>query len=142
MIHKIACATDGSHSAEKAVDFAATLAQQCAVHVDFVVVNTATREKIRSTAGWRSEELSTAQAQSKRDLDYARQAAEKKHVEFGLHETEGRDIAETVITFAEANDCDHIVVGSAGRKGLAGILLGSVARSVVTHAHCPVTVVR
>lgn len=142
MIEKILCATDGSHSAEKAVGFAASMARQCAVPMDFVVVNTATTEKIESTAGWNSEEWTAAEAQSKHDLDYARQAAEKNNVSAGLHEAEGRDIAGTIVAFAETNGCNHIVVGSAGRRGLAGILLGSVAQSVVTHAHCPVTVVR
>ena len=142
MIEKILCATDGSHSARKAVDFAASLGAACGVHVAFVVVNTVTEEKLRTTAGWSSEELRVAQAQIRGELDHAREVAEKAGADFSLHEAEGRNVAETIVTFARSEGCDHIVVGSAGRSGLVGALIGSVARGVVIQAACPVTVMR
>jgi nucleotide-binding universal stress UspA family protein len=44
----------------------------------------------------------------------------------------------------EADECnaDLIVVGSHGRTGLKRLIMGSVAQSVVAHAHCSVEVVR
>jgi nucleotide-binding universal stress UspA family protein len=43
---------------------------------------------------------------------------------------------------AESETAELVVVGSHGRSGLKAALLGSVSRHVVSHAACPVVVVK
>ena len=41
-----------------------------------------------------------------------------------------------------AQEADLVVVGSRGRGGFVGLLLGSVSQQIIQHAPCPVVVVR
>ena len=49
---------------------------------------------------------------------------------------------QEIIELARKKKCDLIVMASHGRRGLAGLLLGSETAKVLTHAKVPVLVIR
>ncbi len=51
-------------------------------------------------------------------------------------------VAETILEVASTWQSDVIVMGSRGLGRLQGALLGSNSQKVVSHAHCPVLIVR
>lgn len=50
--------------------------------------------------------------------------------------------AGEIVRLAEEAQCDLIVMGTHGRRGLSRLLLGSVAEEVMRHAPCPVLTVK
>lgn len=50
-------------------------------------------------------------------------------------------VYEAILRVARAHGCDLIVMASHGRRGLAGLLIGSETLRVLTHATIPVLVV-
>jgi nucleotide-binding universal stress UspA family protein len=69
--------------------------------------------------------------------------AEKKGVKARpkTSETIG-SVVQTITDYAVAEKIDLIVMGTRGMGGFKKMLLGSVSSGVVTHAYCPVLVVR
>jgi nucleotide-binding universal stress UspA family protein len=49
---------------------------------------------------------------------------------------------EGILRAARSRKCDLIVMASHGRRGLAGLLLGSETTKVLTHSKTPVLVCR
>lgn len=50
--------------------------------------------------------------------------------------------AEQILQLAEKNNIDLIVLTTKGRSGLARVIVGSTAESIMRHASCPVLSVR
>jgi nucleotide-binding universal stress UspA family protein len=50
--------------------------------------------------------------------------------------------AEAIIKVADAQKSDLIIMGSRGLGRLTGLMLGSTSQKVVSHAPCPVLIVR
>lgn len=140
---KILCATDGSHQSEKAITYAIEFAKKCGSTLTFLTVDSLSAEQAAQTYFWDSKLLEAGDALVHTELASASRAAAVAGLEgAACVTTNGRNPADAIVAYAEANGFDHIVLGSAGHTGLNRLMLGSVAHAVVTKAHCPVTVVR
>lgn len=83
-----------------------------------------------------------AKARADKYLAFVRGAAEEAGVTCDtICETSDHPY-DAILKTADARKCDLIVMTSHGRKGLAGVLLGSETRKVLTHAKTPVLIVR
>jgi nucleotide-binding universal stress UspA family protein len=51
-------------------------------------------------------------------------------------------VENAILNCAESENVDLIVIGTRGRSGFRGMLLGSVASAVLSYARCPVMIVR
>ena len=54
----------------------------------------------------------------------------------------GVRLPQAILEAAQRHGCDLIVMASHGRRGLAGLLLGSETQHVLTHGKIPVLVLR
>jgi nucleotide-binding universal stress UspA family protein len=53
-----------------------------------------------------------------------------------------REASSGLISFAMANQIDHIVIGTGDKRGLSRLFLGSVATDVAARAPCTVIIAR
>ena len=77
-----------------------------------------------------------------RYLGVIEKAASTAGVPFEGVTVTGEFPAQAILEMAATRKCDLIVMASHGRRGLAGVLLGSETQKVLTHAKGPVLVCR
>jgi nucleotide-binding universal stress UspA family protein len=75
-------------------------------------------------------------------LAKAKGAFESRKIRCDTAAVTGASPWETIIAAAKGRKCDLIVMASHGRRGLAGVLLGSETTKVLTHSKTPVLVCR
>lgn len=87
----------------------------------------------------RSDLKAATQTMLEAALDTVRETVDFSEIQVEPVVVEGHP-GERLIALSK--DADLVVVGSRGRGGFVGVLMGSVTTHVVNHAHCPVVVVR
>lgn len=144
MFKKILVPTDGSQLAHKAAEFAAELAKiHGAKVVGLYVIDPFPYIGIgdASAVGLQAY-LAEAQVAARQALDDIRKSCETHEVPFDGDTIERNVTYEGILDTAQAEECDLIVMGSHGRKGMQALILGSVAQKVLTFSQMPVLIVK
>jgi nucleotide-binding universal stress UspA family protein len=139
MIDTVVVATDGSASAERAVEVAADLAAKfdAAVHALYVIDQgdvEGTPEDVRPEV---AEALTVAGEEA---IEFVREAAgDAADISTALR---NGDPAIEICSYAREVEADVVATGTRGRHGEHSFLLGSVAEAVVRQSDIPVLTVR
>jgi nucleotide-binding universal stress UspA family protein len=142
MVKTIAVGTDGSDTAQKAVDFALDMAERYGAKVVFASAYVPVSEsRLR-----KEQEDAPADIQwsinPSEEVDETLRNVEEQAKERGLDytsEARNGDPSDVLVAIAADNDVDVIVVGN---KGMHRRILGSVPNTVSHNAPCSVMIVK
>lgn len=148
MYTNILVATDGSKLSAKAVKTACALAKATGAKLtgfyampQFPAPIYAEGAAYGNMAG-RARYEATVKSHADTVLQDVTKAAAKAGVASDVVAQTSEQPYEAIIKAAKRNRCDLIVMASHGRRGLAGLVLGSETQKVLTHTDTPVLVVR
>lgn len=147
MFKNILVPTDGSELSGGTVRRAVTFAREAGAQIVFfyaqpdfpmpiygegALIDPTTPEQFAQAAASEAEAI----------LSQARSVAEASGVTATTDTTVNEVPYEAIIDAANRHGCDLIFMASHGRRGLAGLLLGSETQKVLTHSKVPVLVYR
>ena len=145
-IKKILIPLDFSKTSLKALDHAAYLAKRCDAGITLLHIPESL--SVTSNSGFfdppdfhEEYEKSITDQSNTRLREIAAQLKKK-----GINKVDTMTIIgnpkKEILNVSKKIKADLIVMGTHGRTGLARLVIGSVARNILNHAHCSVLIVR
>ena len=142
MVQTVAVGTDGSGTADKAVEFAIDMAARYEARIVFISAYVPVREsRLQREARDAPEDLQWT-INPAEDVDATLRECEERAEAKGLRwasEAREGDPAKILVDLAASNDADVLVIGN---KGMQRKLLGSVPNTVSHTAPCSVMIVK
>jgi nucleotide-binding universal stress UspA family protein len=142
MVRTVAVGTDGSGTADKAVEFAIDLAARYEARIVFISAYVPVRESRLARERTDAPEDLQWTINPAEDVDATLRACEERAEQRGLRwasEAREGDPAKILVELAASNDADILVIGN---KGMQRRVLGSVPNTVSHHAPCSVLIVK
>lgn len=140
MFKNILVAVDGSKFSDAAFDAAADLAQKYSARLIVIHVFQGSSGRITVVSGV-NEDVSKSVGQEV-VKSYERRLQSRKDLKKVKILLKKGDAASRIIETANSEQAELVVLGSRGRGGFKGLLLGSVSLKVANHVKCPVYIVR
>jgi nucleotide-binding universal stress UspA family protein len=141
VMKEILIATDGSPSAQEAVQLGLEIAEEQGADVDVVHVVPALDVPPAAGFGWTPAIPHEVTEHDRAPLNEASELAAGRGIEARTTVLTGAP-ADKIVAYADSIDAELIVVGSRGHGAIASTLLGSVSRRVLHEARRPVLIVR
>ena len=150
MVRHLLVPIDGSELSDAAVRAALALAKQSGARVTFFHVQPSYYGRVDVAIYGEglvldpalSEQFSQANARfAATILEKALDQAKTEGVEASSDTCVSPLVHEAILEAAQRLGCDLIAMASHGRRGLAGLLIGSETQRVLTHARLPVLVI-
>ncbi len=147
MFKKILLATDGSASAQKSAEAAAEIAQK--FEGQLLVLHVFNPVLAPAPMAGAAELPASYEQDTKRYSKNVQSEVEQQmnnllseyDVEYTMRWELGHPL-ERIVSVAQEEQTELIVMGSRGLGTFKSLLLGSISDGVVYHAHCPVLIVR
>lgn len=137
---RILVATDFKSEAETATEFAGLLAKHFSSKLTVAHVldlSLATRSE-SAVPGWPLDKMRHDSAESmERTLNQLTDQGLNVHSQ----QIESHNPAASVVSLAQTNEADILVIGTSSRHGLNKLVLGSCAEGIIHHAKCPVVTI-
>ncbi|EEP74610.1 hypothetical protein MCAG_04937 [Micromonospora sp. ATCC 39149] len=105
-----------------------------------VLVHVATADDARPVPSEVEEAGAVSRAESANLLDATAAEVTAAHPDLAVERRPVRAAKPERVLIELSGDAALVVVGSRGRGGFSGLVLGSVSQALVQHAHCPVLV--
>ena len=134
---KLLLATDGSESAQAAIQEAINIAKVCSNKL-FVISVVEVNPEYEALA---PQVVEKAENEAREHLDSVKVRAEKEGITCETIAHQGEEPFNFIVDEAKIKKADMIIMGSHGRTGLKRLMMGSVTARVIGHAPCKVLVV-
>ncbi len=145
MFKRILLPTDGSEQSQRAILAGISFAKDLGAGVIGLAVVpkfhtfTYKTEMLEET---KEEFAIDSQQRAAKHLEFVLEAAREAGVDCTTVQATSDDPYQEIISTARDRQCDLIVMGSHGRRGIKGVVLGSETQKVLVHSSLPVLVYR